>query len=173
MSTRATYRSSAPPAGRVRRFVAALLLVACAAPGLSFTLPPAVVITRLTDLDFGDVATDATKQIHYSDAGASSFRIDATDFIAQTSVAVSLTLPAILTSGGDVVAVSYSNADAAWSYTNSAAGATAFDPHSGVTIAKNGANFTVYIWIGGGITTISTTTQSTYSGSLTLDAEAQ
>ena len=149
------------------------LVIAAAASCLSFALPPSIVITRLTDLGFGDVATDASKHILYSDPGAASFRIDATDFTAQTGIGITLTLPGQLSSGGDVIPVTYSATDAAWSYANGAAGATAFDPNTGTLVSKQGANFSIYVWIGASVSTTSATVPTTFSNTLTLDATAQ
>lgn len=143
-----------------------VLAVAC----LSSSLPPVVAVTRLTDLDFGNVASSDSKQILYSDAGAAAFRIDASGFVAQTQVAVSMTLPAQLSSGGNSVPVTFP--DGAWSYTNSVAGATAFDPQTGTTIPKNGFSFSIYVWVGARITTTGATPQATYTNSLILGAEA-
>ncbi len=170
---RTTYRTVEHHPVCARSRAALVFVVAAAAASLSFSAPPAVVITRLTDLEFGDVATNEAKQILYSDAGAASFRIDATEFIAQVAVAVTFNLPNQLSSGGDTVPVSFSNTDAAWSYTDSAAGATAIDPNTETLISKQGANFSVYVWVGGKITTNGGTTQDTYTSSLTLDAEAR
>lgn len=149
------------------------LVIVAAASCLSFALPPSVVVTRLTDLGFGEVATDASKHILYSDPGAASFRIDATGIVAQEIIGITLTLPGQLSSGGDVIPMTYSTADAAWSYLDGAAGATTFDPNTGTQVAKQGANFSIYVWIGASVNTTSATVSNTYSNSLTLDAAVQ
>lgn len=183
VATRATYRSSALNSAPLRdpasaRCVAArsvvLILLLLGAVNLSFSPPaPSVLVTRLTDFGFGDVATSDTKQILYSDAGAASFRIDAMNLVAQTGVGITFVLPTQLSSGGGTVPMSFSSTDAGWSYSNSAATATTFDPNTGASVPKQSANFSIYVWVGGSVTTSGATLQDTYSGSLTLNAETQ
>lgn len=174
MSTRATYRSGAR--GRLRdnleRCAGLILIAAVSTACLSFALPPAVAITRLSDLGVGDVGMNSTKQVSYADAGAASFRIDVTGFVAQTGITITLTLPAQLSSGGSNVPVTFATTNAAWNYLDAPATATVFNPNAGTTIPKNGANFSAYVWIGAEVDATGSPPSAQYSNSLTLIADA-
>ena len=149
-----------------------LLAVLLAAGNFSFMLPPAVVITRLSDLGFGEVAINETKQVAYTDAGAASFRIDATGFVAQTQVDITFNLPAQLAAAGGNVPVTFSTTGAAWNYVNTAATATVFDPNSGTSVLKSGANFSIYVWIGASVNAGGAPPRDQYSNTLIMDAVA-
>lgn len=174
MITRANFQNGAR--GRLReieeRYASLLAIVAASTVCLSFALPPAVVVTRLSDLGIGEMGMNSAKAVSYADAGAASFRIDVTGFVAQTGISISMTLPAQLSSGGGNIPVTFSTSDAAWNYTNAPATATVFDPNNGTIIPKNGANFSAYVWIGAEVDANGSPPSGQYSNSLTLIADA-
>ena len=174
MITRAKYRKGAR--GRLRelanRCTSMFLVVTASMASLSFALPPVVVVTRLSDLGIGNVGQNSTKGVSYADAGAASFRIDVTGFVAQTGISVALVLPAQLSSGGTNLPLSFSASNAAWNYLNAPATATVFNPNAGTTIPKNGANFSAYVWIGAEVDANGSPPSAQYSNTLTLQADA-
>lgn len=173
MKACATYRNRTFLCATNRHIARAALIIVAAGASLSFSAPPSVVVTRLTDLGFGDVATASTKQILHTDAEAASFRVDATGVSAQTGIRLIFTLPTALTGGGDVLPITFAADDAAWNYSNNSGGVTTFDPSTGTFVSKQGTNFTLFVRIGGRVTADGTTTLTTYTSSLTLDVEVQ
>ncbi|MEX2401159.1 MAG: hypothetical protein WD423_10335 [Rhodothermales bacterium] len=154
----------------------ALLAAACFASLLTaggVHAQASVTVNRLADMNFGDVAAGSSASVLYTDADASVFRLDCSGMLGFQHVDIAFTLPTHLTNGGDTVAISFGSTSAAWSYTNDPGGATAFDPSTGAQVNKDGGSFSIYVWIGAGISPGGATPTQSYSNTFTLDAEIQ
>jgi len=127
------------------------------------TVLSAITVTG-TDLAFGSVTPGVNKTIAITDAGAGVFTVTKA---AATSVALTFTLPAILT-GPAAATMPIGSWTGGWNNTaNNAAGATTFTPSAvPTTVPSGGAN--LWVWVGGTVSPAGAQTAGGYTGSVSM-----
>lgn len=155
------------------RGLVALALLALAAPlsaqnsanaGVSATVLTPLVVSKTTDLEFGNVFPGLNKTVAVTDAGAASFSI-----VGQPSANIHLTftLPSTLSSGGNTMPI------ASWTgrsnTTASPASGTDFTPSASNTASTLPAvTGTRYVYIGATAQPGVAQVAGTYTGTLTM-----
>lgn len=165
--------SKPPYHSRRPRYLAALALVLLgsataraqnsATASVSADVQQPLVVTKASDLAFGNVFPGLNKTIAVSDAGAAAFSI-----AGQGGANVNLTfaVPTALTNGGNSLPL------AAWSgrrnTTNSAASGTDFTPGTSATSATLSGSGALYVFIGATAQPSVSLPAGTYTGTLSL-----
>lgn len=144
-------------------FGAASLQAQSATIQATATVLSAITVTG-TDLAFGSVTPGVNKTIAITDAGAGVFTVTKA---AATSVALTFTLPAILT-GPAAATMPIGSWTGGWNNTaNNAAGATTFTPSAvPTTVPSGGAN--LWVWVGGTVSPAGAQTAGGYTGSVSM-----
>ena len=126
-----------------------------------------IYITKLNDLNFGEVFIGYSADIEHTDINAAKFSFYHTRWFKR-NITVSLVLPTTLDHGSSHIPITFNQSQAAWSYNDQESGRTNFDPHSNLRIKKLWFYTTVYLWLGGSIATTSNLPYGTYSGTIIL-----
>jgi hypothetical protein len=144
-------------------FGAASLQAQSATIQATATVLSAITVTG-TDLQFGSVTPGVNKTIAITDGGAGLFTVTKA---AATSVALTFTLPAILT-GPAAATMPIGSWTGGWNNTaNNAAGATTFTPSAvPATVPSGGAN--LWVWVGGTVSPAGAQTAGAYTGSVSM-----
>ena len=119
-------------------------------------------ITRLTDLNIGNVMQGATATILSTAAAAASFQITGA---ASTATTVTVTFPTELTSG--VNTMPFTGQTPRYNTVAGAGTSTAFGSPTGGTTNSN-ASGNLWIYVGGGVTAASSQPVGSYTGTITV-----
>jgi len=124
-------------------------------------------ISRLNNLDFGDVYIGYPKTVAHNDAGAAKFRTYHTLFFSR-NIRITFTLPSSLINGSYTVPVTFSSATSAYSRNDLPTGRTAFSPNTPLTYNGLPRNAYLYIWLGGAITVPINVIPGIYTATITV-----
>jgi hypothetical protein len=124
-------------------------------------------LTKINDLQFGDVFMGYSKEVLDTDIDAAKFQFYHTRWFRR-DVRIQFTLPTSLRNGLDQIPIIFNNTHATWSYNDQLSGRTNFDPISGITISRVWFYRPVYIWLGGSITTSLGLTPGIYTGDIII-----
>jgi hypothetical protein len=144
-------------------FGAASLQAQSATIQATATVLSAITVTG-TDLAFGNVTPGVNKTIAITDAGAGLLTVTKA---AGTSVALTFTLPAILT-GPAAATMPIGSWTGGWNNSaNNPAGATTFTPSAAATtVPSGGAN--LWVWVGGTVSPAGAQAAGPYTGSVSM-----
>jgi Domain of unknown function (DUF4402) len=127
------------------------------------TVLSAITATGTNPLAFGNVTPGVAKTVAITDASAGLFSVTKA---AATSVALTFTLPANLTNGGNTLPIG--TWTAGWNNTaNSAAGATGFAPSAAATTVPSGGA-SLWVWVGGTVTPAAAQAAGSYTGTVSM-----
>jgi hypothetical protein len=127
------------------------------------TVLTAITVTGTSPLAFGNVTPGVNKTIAITDGTAGLFTVAKQ---AATSVALTFTLPANLTSGANTMPIG--SWTGGWNNTaNNAAGATSFTPSaSATTVPSGGAS--LWVFVGGTVAPGAAQAAGAYTGTVTM-----
>lgn len=134
-----------------------------ASASVTAVLQQPIVVTKNSDLAFGDVFPGLSKTIAVTDAGAASFGIAGQ---ASANVNLTFTLPSTLTSGANTLTVS--TWTGIYNTTNSSASGTTFTPSTSATSTTLSGTGALYVFVGATVSPPVTQAAGTYSGTMTL-----
>lgn len=123
--------------------------------------PNTFTVSGLNDLSFGSIIAGSSASVSPSAPGAALFAITGPK---HSQVALAFSLPSSL-SGPAPLPVSFGSA--VWAGQNSPAGAASFNPASGLTLPMPDSR-TLYVWLGGSLSTVTSQATGTYSSTVTL-----
>ena len=121
-----------------------------------------LTITRLTDLNIGNVNQGATVTIASNVAAAASFQVTGA---ASSSTTVTVAFPANLTSG--VNTMPFTGQIPRWNTVAGAGTSTAFGALTGGTTNTN-ATGNLWVYVGGGVTAAAAQAVGSYTGTVTV-----
>jgi hypothetical protein len=148
--------------------------VAQAQPNSAGITASATVLSPLTvlwdsDLDFGNVFPGVAAAVAITDAGAGGWSVTGA---SGAEVALSFTLPANLTSGGNNLPIAFAAGDAGHNTADLPGGATTFDPTGGATTNLSvGPPGELWVWIGGTVTPAVNQPAGVYTNTVTLTVD--
>ncbi len=126
-----------------------------------------IYITKLNDLDFGEVFIGYSSTIRDTDINAAKFVFYHTKWFRR-NIQVNFVLPKTLNNGRSKIPITFNQSQASWSYNDRQSGRRNFDPHSILKIRRVWFYRNVYLWLGGTITTTSNLPYGVYSGTIIL-----
>ncbi|GAB4133312.1 MAG: hypothetical protein Fur0015_06530 [Ignavibacteriales bacterium] len=129
-----------------------------------------IYVTKLNDLNFGDVFIGYSKDIPHTDVNSAKFRFYHTAPRRKT-IYISFTLPQSLSNGIDNIPVVFDQNHTAWSTKDQISGRTNFNPYSYYKIKNVRGYRNYYIWLGGIITASPGVTYGLYEGTIILTVE--
>lgn len=129
-----------------------------------------IYVTKLNDLNFGDVFIGYTKDIPHTDVNAAKFRFYHKAF-ARKTIYISFTLPNTLSNGIDNIPIVFDQNHTAWGTKDVTSGRTNFNPYSYYKIKNARRNRNYYIWLGGNITASPGVSYGLYEGTIILTVE--
>ena len=114
-----------------------------------------IFITKLSDLDFGDVFIGYPAEVLITDPGAGKFSFfhRAPRPPLRRDIYISFNLPATLDNGPDSFPITFDALHTGWRRNDNPNVATNFDPHATLIIPNVRRNRRYYLWLGGQITT--------------------
>jgi hypothetical protein len=142
--------------------LAALSFAQSTTANITANVNATLTITRLTDLNIGNVNQGATVTIASNVAAASSFLITGA---ASSSTTVNVTFPANLTSG--VNTMPFTGQIPRWNTVAGAGTSTAFGALTGGTATSN-ATGNLWVYVGGGVTAAPAQAVGSYTGTITV-----
>lgn len=159
-------------------FVAAALVATVMAPAsaraqTATIQATATVLQPLTvnagnNLDVGNVFPGTSVGVLPTAGTAGTFDMNG---VANAEVQVSFTLPATLDDGvGNSLTISFAATDGLWNTTNSATGATTFDPAAGFTDRLDGTSGDLFVFLGATVTAPGAAPAGAYSGDIVISA---
>jgi hypothetical protein len=129
------------------------------------TVLAALTVAGANDLQFGNVTPGVNKTIAIVDAGAGRFDITKA---ANSGVALSFTLPANLTSGGNNLPIG--TWTGGWNTSATPAGATSFAPSATATNTTVTAGTAISVYVGATVSPAVAQAAGSYTGVVTLSA---
>lgn len=129
-----------------------------------------IYITKLNDLNFGDVFIGYSKDVPHTDFNAAKFRFYHTA-TARKTIYISFTLPGSLSNGLDNIPIIFDQSHTAWSYTDKTSGRTNFNPYSRYAINNVRANRYIYLWVGAYLPASPGVSFGLYEGTIILTVE--
>jgi len=129
-----------------------------------------IYITKLNDLNFGDVFIGYSKDIPHTDINASKFRFYHTA-TSRKIIYLSFILPSRLSNGLDQIPITFDQNHTAWSYKDKTSGRTNFNPYSKFSIKNVRSNRMVYIWLGANLPAMAGVSYGLYEGTIILTVE--
>lgn len=131
--------------------------------------PIALAVGQLRDLSFGNVVPGTPVTINArTNVNAAQFEIQGT---RNAEVAVTMTLPALLSTGGWTMPISFGATSGCWRRQAGQNACTLYDPNT-VLVARirnnNPPNNHLWVWIGGTVTPSPTQNTGVYIGTVTL-----
>lgn len=126
-----------------------------------------VYITKLNDLDFGEVFIGYSSDISDTDINAAKFSFYHTRWLRK-NINIRFVLPTSLTNGRNRMPISFNQSQTSWSNYDQESGRTNFDPHSSLRIKKIWFYQTIYVWLGGSIKATTNLPYGIYSGTIIL-----
>lgn len=135
--------------------------------GNSFSQP--IFITKLTDLDFGDVFIGTPGDVQHTDPGAAKFSFYHPKGGNQArELFVSFTLPANLVFGVNNLPITFDQNHTAWHNADQVGGRTNFDPHATENIGMVLKNEVIYVWLGGNVPSTTGYPSGLYTGTVVM-----
>jgi hypothetical protein len=125
------------------------------------TVLSAITVNGAKDLDFGNVTPGVNKAVAITDAGAGRFDVTKA---AATAVALTFTLPANLTSGGNNLPIG--SWTGGYNTSNSPVGATGFTPSAAAT--NTGSVGNIWVFIGATVSPGAGQAAGAYTGAVTM-----
>ncbi|MCF6268388.1 MAG: DUF4402 domain-containing protein [Melioribacteraceae bacterium] len=144
-----------------------ILLIFLLFPFFSSISAQNIYITKINDLDFGEVFIGYSSTIRDTDINAAKFVFYHTKWFRR-NIQVNFVLPTTLNNGGNKIRITFDQSQASWSYNDRQSGRRNFDPHSVLKIRRVWFYRNVYLWLGGTITTTSDLPYGIYSGTILL-----
>ena len=129
------------------------------------TVLSAVTVAAGQDLQFGNVTPGVNKTIGIADGGAGRF--DVTKAASQ-GITLSFTLPANLTSAGNLLPIA--SWTGGWNGTQTPTGATTFTPSPAGTNTTATAGTTVFVYVGATVAPGAAQVAGSYTGTVTMSA---
>jgi hypothetical protein len=129
-----------------------------------------IYITRLNDLNFGDVFIGYTKDIPHTDINSAKFRFYHTASGRKT-IYISFTLPSNLSNGIDQIPITFDQNHTAWSPKDQVSGRTNFNPFSRYKIKNVRSYRNYYIWLGGMLNASPGVSYGLYEGTIIITVE--
>mgnify|MGYP001003418903 CR=1 FL=1 len=127
-----------------------------------------VYITKLSDLEFGEVFIGYSSEVQHTDINAAKFSFYHTQWRSR-NVYIQFVLPATLDNGQNKIPITFDQSHTAVSYYDQESGRINFDPRSTVYITSLRFYTTVYLWLGATITTSPTLKYGNYTGTIILN----
>lgn len=126
-----------------------------------------IFVTKLNDLDFGDVFIGYSKEVQFTDISAAKFSFYHTQFLRRT-LYVNFNLPSNLNNGAAQIPITFDQSHSAYSFFDQVNNSTNFNPHS--TLVLNNAWFyiPVYVYLGATINTSAGQPFGIYTGTIIL-----
>lgn len=134
------------------------------------TVMETLTITGVNDLVFGDITQGQNKTVVPTDALAGRFDITGE---AGSEVGISFTLPTELdlTSGPDVMGISFSTTSGIHHTVNDAGAGTTYNPGVGATTTLDAGSGQLFVFIGGEVQPSAGQFPGNYEGTITLTVE--
>jgi len=129
-----------------------------------------IYITKLNDLNFGDVFIGYTKDIPHTDINSAKFKFYHTAFGRKT-IYISFTLPSNLSNGIDQIPITFDQNHTAWSIKDQVSGRKNFNPFSRYKIKNVRSYRNYYIWLGGMLSATPGVSYGLYEGTIILTVE--
>lgn len=148
-------------------FIQIVFIVFLFAFGYSNIQSQSAYLTKINDLQFGDVFMAYSKEVRDTDIGAAKFQYYHTEQ-RRTNIKLDFTLPTHLKNGINQIPIEFNNTHATWSYNDEISVRTNFDPNSRLRIKKVWGYTPIYIWLGGKITTTTGLTPGIYTGDIII-----
>lgn len=135
---------------------------------VEFTFAQQRIVTAITEsnLNFGDAYIGYSKTLNHTDGGAAKFRMRQT-VLGNPWVAVNFVLPTVMINGAYSVPVVFGPSTTAYSYVDSPAGRTIFNPNSTLTIRLQRNDF-LFIWLGGVLNVPTNIVPGVYTSTITV-----
>ena len=127
-----------------------------------------IYITKLNDLEFGEVFIGYSAEVQHTDINAAKFSFYHTQRFYR-DVFIQFVLPATLDNGASQIPIVFDQSHTAASYNDQETGRVNFDPRSIVYIPDLRFRKTVYLWLGGSINTTPNLQYGTYTGTIILN----
>jgi hypothetical protein len=122
----------------------------------------------LNDLEFGEVFIGYSSDVQDIDINAAKFSFYHTKKFYK-NVYIQFVLPATLDNGASQIPILFDQSHTSASYSDQETGRTNFDPRNTVYIPNLRFRKTVYLWLGGSISTTPIMQYGTYSGTIILN----
>lgn len=127
-----------------------------------------VYITKLHDLEFGEVFIGYNAEVKHTDINAAKFSFYHTQWFYK-NVYIQFVLPSSLDNGVYKIPITFDQSHTAASYNDQETGRVNFDPRSTVYIPNLRFYTTVYLWLGATITTSPNLKYGNYTGTIILN----
>jgi hypothetical protein len=127
-----------------------------------------VYISKLHDLEFGEIFIGYDAEVQHTDINAAKFSFYHTQWRSR-NVYIQFVLPATLDNGSYKIPITFDQSHTAASYNDQTSGRVAFDPRSIVYISNLTYYKTVYLWLGATINTSPTLKYGDYTGTIILN----
>lgn len=131
------------------------------------TFSQQIFITKLSDLDFGDVFIGTPADVQHTDLGAAKFSFYH-DQAATTKLIVSFVLPANLVFGANNLPITFDQNHTAYNSRDQVGGRSNFDPHSSFQTGKLKQNANAYVWLGANIASTTGYPSGLYTGTVVM-----
>ncbi len=135
---------------------------------ITFVNAQGIYITKLHDLEFGEVFIGYSAEVQHTDVNAAKFSFYHTRWFSR-NIYIQFVLPTTLDNGANQIPIIFDHSHTAASYNDQIGGRVNFDPHSTVYIRNLRVYRTVYLWLGATISTTSTMHYGTYTGTIILN----
>jgi hypothetical protein len=135
--------------------------------GVSSTIIAPLAFGTQRNLDFGNVNKNASKHILPTDGTAGKWEIAGQ---ANKNIQIDFTLPSVLSSGGNTLAISFDATDAGYTENPDGYSQSSFSPVQRISPAI-GSSGKIYVFIGGTVTAASNQTAGSYTGSITISVQ--
>ena len=126
-----------------------------------------IFITKLSDLDFGEVFIGYSATVLDTDVNAAKFSFFHIDN-RKKNLRITFVLPTTLDNGVNQIPITFDQSQATWSTNDQVAGRTNFDPRRAFTIRNVLKDDPYFIWLGGSITTTTGLPYGLYTGTIIL-----
>jgi len=126
-----------------------------------------IYITKLHDLDFGEVFIGYNATVLDTDVNAAKFSFYHTNN-KRKNLRIDFVLPTTLDNGANQIPITFDQSLSTWKKNDQITGRNNFDPHQRLRIKRIRKNNTLYIWLGGSITTTVGLPYGTYIGTIIL-----
>ena len=129
-----------------------------------------IYITKLNDLNFGDVFIGYSKDLPHTDINAAKFRFYHTANSTKT-IFINCTIQKTLSKLIDQSPIIFDQSNTDLTYTDKTSGRTNFNPYSRYKIKNIRAKRNVYIWLGANLPASGGVSFGLYEGTIILTVE--
>ena len=126
-----------------------------------------IFITKLHELDFGEVFIGYPAEVLDTDVNAAKFSFFHKDK-KRKNLKINFVLPTTLDNGANQIPITFDQSHSTWKKRDQLNGRNNFDPHQELRIDGIRKNKTLYIWLGGSIITTTGLPYGTYIGTIIL-----